>query len=64
MDGIFRNLISITGTVKKLSEFNGVKQTWITRCRIKYSDPIEQKGESSDNDVIEAIGNFIDYVNS
>jgi len=64
MDGTFRNLISITGTVKKLSEFNGVKQTWITRCRIKYSDPIEQKGESSDNDVIEAIGNFIDYVNS
>ena len=64
MDGTFRNLISITGTIKKLSEFNGVKQTWITRCRIKYSDPIEQKKESSDNDVIEAIGNFIDYVTS
>ena len=28
---------SIKGTVKKLDTFNGVKQTWLTRCRVQYS---------------------------
>lgn len=31
-----RPLISIKGTVKKLDTFNGVKQTWLTRCRLEY----------------------------
>lgn len=26
----------ITGTIKKLDEFRGVKQTWITRCKVAY----------------------------
>lgn len=29
---------SIIGTVKKHDEFNGVKQTWLTRCRVSYKE--------------------------
>lgn len=28
----------ITGTVKKHDEYKGIKQTWLTRCRIAYAD--------------------------
>lgn len=31
---------SITGTVKKHDEWNGVKQTWLTRCRIAYNKEV------------------------
>lgn len=30
--------VSIKGTVKKLDEFRGVKQTWLTRCHVSYKD--------------------------
>lgn len=33
-----KSVESITGTVKKHSEYNGIKQTWLTRCKIKYSE--------------------------
>ena len=56
---------SITGTVKKHDEFRGVKQTWITRCRVKYVE--ESKGsedpKGSDN-VNEAISDFLNFVNA
>lgn len=29
-----RNILSIRGTVKKHEEYNGVKQTWLTRCKV------------------------------
>jgi len=31
-----KKVMSIKGTVKKLDEWNGVKQTWLTRCRVAY----------------------------
>lgn len=31
-----RPVESIKGTIKKLDTFNGVKQTWLTRCRVTY----------------------------
>lgn len=29
---------SIVGTIKKHDEWNGVKQTWLTRCRVSYKE--------------------------
>lgn len=31
-----KEIISISGTVKDHKEYKGLKQTWLTRCRIKY----------------------------
>lgn len=28
----------LTGTVKKHEEYNGLKQTWVTRCKVEYND--------------------------
>lgn len=65
MDGTFRNLISISGTVKKLSEFNGVKQTWMTRCRVKYSDPIQSPKKRHDSDSVDdVVGEFLEQMNA
>lgn len=65
-DGTYRNVVSITGTVKKHDEFRGVKQTWLTRCKVIYSDPIKQnESQTSEcNDSVEtAIEDFLDYCN-
>ena len=32
---------SVKGTIKKLDEYNGVKQTWLTRCRVTYAPEVE-----------------------
>lgn len=29
------NVVSVKGTIKSLEEFRGVKQTWLTRCKVK-----------------------------
>lgn len=29
---------TVVGTVKKLEEYNGVKQTWLTRCKVAFDD--------------------------
>ena len=65
-DGTYRNVVSIIGTVKKHDEFRGVKQTWLTRCKVIYSDPIKQnESQTSEcNDSVEtAIEDFLDYCN-
>lgn len=31
-----KEIVSISGTVKDHKEYKGLKQTWLTRCRIKY----------------------------
>ena len=49
-----RDVVSITGTVKKHDEWNGVKQTWLTRCRVKYKEPDKSEFSSID-DVLAAI---------
>ena len=67
LDGTFRNVLSITGTVKKHDEFREVKQTWLTRCKVKYSDPIDRKEFEKQNEeaseVVDAIKDFLDYCN-
>lgn len=32
-----KDISNIVGTVKKHDEFRGVKQTWLTRCRVRYA---------------------------
>lgn len=51
---------SIVGTVKKHDEFRGVKQTWLTRCKIKYVED-SKHGDASD-DVQKALDVFYDEV--
>ena len=33
-------VVSIVGTVKKHDEWNGIKQTWLTRCRVTYNKEV------------------------
>lgn len=56
---------SIKGTVKEHSEFNGIKQTVLTRCKASYapkvaSDPVPGHPEK----VEDAISDFLNFVNS
>lgn len=37
---------SIKGTVKKLDTYNGVKQTWLTRCRVEYYPKAKEDHET------------------
>lgn len=59
-------VISITGTVKQHSEFNGVKQTVLTRCKAN----LRAKAENTEvhvpgtNKVQEALDDFFAYVNA
>lgn len=43
----------ITGTVKKHDEFRGIKQTWLTRCRITYKPEETAANEDSIEDAVE-----------
>lgn len=65
-DGTYRNVVSIIGTVKKYDEFRGIKQTWLTRCKVTYSDPID-RNESQTSECIDsvetAVEDFLDYCN-
>lgn len=54
---------SIVGTVKKLDTFNGVNQTWITRCRVHYIK-VEEEHEVGSNDAMEAVADFLDQMNA
>lgn len=33
-------VVSITGTIKNHDEWKGVKQTWLTRCRVQYNKEV------------------------
>lgn len=71
-DGTIRKVTGIVGTIKKHDEFRGVKQTWLTRCKVQYSDPIKFLGESRCNEaesepvetVQDALDDFFAYVNA
>lgn len=67
-DGTIRKVTGIVGTIKKHDEFRGVKQTWLTRCKIQYSDPIKVLGErrtkEEEDDVQRAIDEFLEYADS
>lgn len=49
----------IVGTVKKHDEFRGVKQTWLTRCRVTY---VEDEHEEDRSDVETTIHEFLETV--
>ena len=56
---------SITGTVKKLDEFRGVKQTWLTRCRVEYIEESKESDDSEDSkSVDDVISEFLDFCNA
>lgn len=43
------NILSIKGTVKKLDEFRGVKQTWMTRCKVTYAPTVTTQRTAIDD---------------
>lgn len=51
---------SITGTVKKHEEYKGLKQTWVTRCKITYKQVLAED-HTLDQDPLEAIFQALDY---
>lgn len=55
---------TITGTVKEHSEYNGVKQTVLTRCKVSYKQKQEEEHKPGTNKVQEALDMFFDYVNA
>ena len=52
----------IVGTVKKHDEFRGVKQTWLTRCRVTYVEDEHEDDYESSNDVENAVKEFLESV--
>ena len=67
LDGTYREVVSITGTIKKHDEFRGVKQTWLTRCKVAYSDPINEKEfhkKHDGSDVYTVVEEFLNYCNA
>lgn len=57
-------IVSVVGTVKQHSEFNGIKQTVLTRCKVTHSPKEEPKKSSGSSEVENAIDNFLAYCNS
>ena len=57
-----RDVVALTGTIKKHDEFRDVKQTWLTRCRVQYAEKMVQtKAPAPYNDEAErALGEMID----
>ncbi len=51
-------LITISGTVKDHKEYNGLKQTWLTRCKAEFKPVEEEVHETSDIDVMEETWNM------
>ena len=52
----------IVGTVKKHDEFRGVKQTWLTRCRVTYIEDEHDDDHESSNGVENAVREFLESV--
>ncbi len=59
-------VVSIKGTVKEHSEFNGIKQTVLTRCKVTTVKPEKEVKKDDDGrcEVEEAIDAFLEIVNS
>lgn len=55
---------SITGTVKDHSEYNGLKQTVLTRCKAAYAKVEKEQEEPApgSNDVQKALDEFFEFV--
>lgn len=59
-------VVSITGTVKQHSEFNGVKQTVLTRCKanLKAKKEDEEVHAPGTGEVQKALDDFFEYINA
>ena len=59
-------VVSIKGTVKDHSEFNGVKQTVLTRCKVTgYAEKEQEEAPNPGTDDVEkAVDEFFAYVNA
>lgn len=57
-----KEILSITGTVKEHSEFNGVKQTVLTRCKVAYAPVAKKEPEVTPNNAMEEIFAAIDMI--
>ena len=57
---------SIKGTIKKLEEYKGIKQTWLTRCRVTREEVAkpETANDSTGESVEEVVESFLEYCNS
>lgn len=55
---------TVTGTVKDHSEYNGVKQTVLTRCKVTLAPEVEEAYPEGSDDVQKALDDFFEYVNS
>ena len=53
---------SITGTVKEHSEFNGLKQTVLTRCKATFAPKQEEEHKPATNNVKEGLDQFFKAV--
>lgn len=60
------SVIGVTGTVKDHSEYNDVKQTVLTRCKVTLGEELEHEAESADKNtsssVEEALNTFFEAV--
>ncbi len=59
-------VVSIKGTVKEHSEFNGIKQTVLTRCKVTLSPEAEKEEniKPATNEVQKALDAFFEFVNA
>lgn len=51
---------TITGTVKKFEEYRGLKQTWVTRCKVTFGKKEEPKHEVPEVDPVEEAFKLLD----
>ena len=51
---------SITGTIKKHEEFRGLKQTWVTRCKVTLGQK-EEKHEPAGEDIMNVLNELYDF---
>jgi len=61
-------VISVKGTIKDHSEYNGLKQTVLTRCRVTLAPKEEKKDEwceiPANTETDKALEDFLNYVNA
>lgn len=57
-------VVSVKGTVKEHSEYRGVKQTVMTRCKVTCKTADKEEPEEGSSDISDAIDTFLEYVNS
>ena len=54
--------LKIKGTVKAHSEYQGKKQTVLTRCKVIESKPLNTEGIQSNGEAMKAMDDLIDYI--